>query len=154
MTEDDGGGGGGGGGCDGNVMTAAGSSFNFFGCDSCGAIQSDGAPLPLDDDGSAYRLGDGARTVTITAAADGCSIAAFGGGGGGSDGCGGGGGGGGDDGVCSLCGGCTSESFLYWDALRSLIFTLRNSLVSTSIDSSSGFGVFDFLLKTTRIHKM
>lgn len=111
----------GGGGC-----TTGASSLSFFGSDSTTASPPGG--LGDDDDGSAYLLGDSERTTTTAAgSAVTCATGATGGG------------------VCSFCGGW-SESFLYWDALRNLIFTLRNSLVSTSTTSSSGFGSFDFLL--------
>jgi hypothetical protein len=102
---------------DGGGGTTGASSLSFFGSDS--TVSLHGA---LDDDGSAYLFGDWERT-TITGSAATTTRG----------------------GVCSFCG--WSESFLYWDALRNLIFTLRNSLVSTSTASSSGFGNFDFLLK-------
>jgi len=101
---------------DGGGGTMGASSLSFFGSDSTMSLLH-GA---LDDDGSAYRLGDWERmTITGSAATTGGGVCSFGG---------------------------WSDSFLYWDALRNLIFTLRNSLVSTSTASSSGFGNFDFLL--------
>jgi len=107
---------------DGGGGATGASSLIFFGSDS--TVSLHGA---LDDDGSAYLLGDWERT-TITGSAAATTTRG---------------------GVCSFCG--WSVSFLYWDALRNLIFTLRNSLVSTSTASSSGFGNFDFLLKTNNL---
>lgn len=107
-----------------------GSNLSFFGCDSALPVSATNEKVMLlDEDGSAYLFGDCDRVATTIT---GSFTAGTGGG------------------VCSFCGN-GSESFLYCDALRNLIFTLRNSFVSTSaVVSSSGFEIFDFLLRNRK----